>query len=93
MVFCAAGNSGVQDIAFPHNCEIKLNGGEVKANLRGLKGKPGSTKPVDITDLLRLKPNTYNNNLDFIYALTSKGGDSASRNSSQVRHALECSAP
>lgn len=72
MVFCAAGNAGAQDIAFPHQCEIKVNGGEVKANLRGLKNKPGSTRPVDITELLRLKVPNYNNNIEFIYALTQK---------------------
>ncbi|KAI1437693.1 PINIT domain-containing protein [Xylaria sp. CBS 124048] len=72
MIFCAADNSGVQDITFPHQSEFKVNGGEVKANLRGLKGKPGTTRPVDITDLLRLKPSVYNNNVEFTYALTTK---------------------
>ncbi len=89
MVFCAASNSGVQDVAFPHQCEIKVNGGEVKANLRGVKNKPGSTRPVDITDLLRLKPPAYNNNLEFTYALTNKGRDRTSKSTAtQVRHAL-----
>ena len=72
MIFCAGGSLGTQEIAFPHQCEIKVNGGEVKANLRGLKGKPGSTRPVDITHLLRFKPPTYNNRLEFMYALTNK---------------------
>ncbi|KAI1331282.1 hypothetical protein F5Y16DRAFT_298428 [Xylariaceae sp. FL0255] len=72
MVFCSADNQGVQDIAFPHQSEIKVNGGEVKANLRGLKGKPGTTRPVDITGALRLKPINYNNNVEFTYALTTK---------------------
>ncbi|KAI0542389.1 PINIT domain-containing protein [Xylaria digitata] len=72
MVFCAADNNSVQDISFPHQSEFKVNGGEVKANLRGLKGKPGTTRPVDITGSLRLKPPTYNNNVEFTYALTNK---------------------
>jgi E3 SUMO-protein ligase PIAS1 len=72
MVFCAGDNVGVQDIAFPHQSEIKVNGGEIKANLRGLKGKPGSTRPVDITDSLRLKQHNYVNNIEFTYALTNK---------------------
>lgn len=76
MVFCAAANSGVQDVAFPHQCELRVNGGEVKANFRGLKNKPGSTRPVDVTDLLRLKPPTYTNSIDFIWALTSKASSS-----------------
>lgn len=72
MLFCAAGNSGLQDIAFPYQSEFKVNGGEVKANLRGLKGKPGTTRPVDVTDSLRLKPINYNNSIEFTYALTDK---------------------
>lgn len=72
MAFCAASNQGFQDICFPYQSELKVNTGEVKANLRGLKNKPGSTRPVDITDLLRLRPPTYNNKVEFTYALTSK---------------------
>ncbi|KAI1634156.1 PINIT domain-containing protein [Biscogniauxia mediterranea] len=72
MVLCAGDNEGIQDIAFPYQSEIKVNGGDVKANLRGLKGKPGSTRPVDITDTLRLKQYNYTNNVEFIYALTQK---------------------
>lgn len=71
MVFCAGDNNGVQDIAFPHQSEIKVNGNEVKANLRGLKNKPGSTRPVDITSFLRLK-NDNRNLVEFTYALTQK---------------------
>ncbi len=73
MVFCASeGSSMKHDIAFPHQSEVKVNGGEVKANLRGLKNKPGSTRPVDITDQLRLKPPNYPNNVELTYALTNK---------------------
>lgn len=72
MVFCAGENRGPQDIAFPHQSEVKVNGGEVKANLRGLKNKPGSTRPVDITKELRLKVLHYTNNVELTYALTSK---------------------
>ncbi|KAK4455970.1 E3 SUMO-protein ligase pli1 [Podospora aff. communis PSN243] len=72
MLFCAAGNTGEQDIAFPHQAELKVNGDEIKANLRGLKNKAGSTRPVDITGSLRLRPSSYINSVDFTYALTSK---------------------
>src|ERR1700710_2933653 len=64
MVFCAAEGQGRQDIAFPHQSEIKVNGGDIKANLRGLKNKPGSTRPVDITKELRLKVLAYTNNVE-----------------------------
>lgn len=72
MVFCAGDISGIQDISFPHQSEIKVNSSEIKANLRGLKGKPGSTRPVDITDALRLKQYNYENKVEFTYALTQK---------------------
>ncbi|KAG6007720.1 hypothetical protein E4U54_008792 [Claviceps lovelessii] len=71
MIFCADDTSGLQNVAFPHQSELKVNADEIKANLRGLKNKPGSTRPVDITHALRLKPN-YINNVEFTYALTNK---------------------
>lgn len=76
MVFCAGevfpSFSRESEIAFPHNVELKCNSDEVKVNLRGLKNRPGSTKPADITDFLRKKPPNYPNIVEMIYALTSK---------------------
>jgi E3 SUMO-protein ligase PIAS1 len=73
MAFCLGDTNLMrQDISFPHQSEIKVNGGEVKANLRGLKNKPGSTRPVDLTTYLRLKPATYPNRIEMTYALTTK---------------------
>lgn len=74
MVFCAAEDKPGQDIAFPHQSEVKVNGGDIKANLRGLKSKPGSTRPVDITKELRLNLPAYGNLVEMTYALTSKAG-------------------
>lgn len=73
MIFCASDTSGLQNVTFPHQSELRVNTDEVKANLRGLKNKPGSTRPVDITHALRLKPH-YVNNIEFTYALTNKVG-------------------
>lgn len=72
MLFCAGDNVGVQHVAFPQQSEIKINGGDFKANLRGLKNKPGSTRPVDITGALRLKQSNYPNKVELTYALTQK---------------------
>lgn len=72
LVFCANGTTPIQDIAFPYQCELRVNGEEVKANLRGLKNKPGSTKPVDVTHLLRFRPPSYTNRIEVTYALTQK---------------------
>lgn len=74
MVYCAADPITpytLADIAFPHQVEIKVNEDEVKANLRGLKNKPGSTRPADITKLLRIRAN-FRNQMKVTYALTQK---------------------
>ena len=75
MVFCAADTGtpafAQHDIAFPHQVELKVNLDEVKANLRGLKNKAGSTRPADITNFIRKKPG-YNNVVVLTYALTQK---------------------
>ena len=60
------------DVAFPYQVELKVNRDEVKANLRGLKNKPGTTRPADITDYLRVKPPGYLNEVVLTYALTHK---------------------
>ncbi|KAI8966869.1 zf-MIZ-domain-containing protein [Daldinia sp. FL1419] len=72
MVFCGSESMGLQDIQFPHQSEVKVNDDDVKHNLRGLKNKPGSTHPVDITPFLRLKQTNYTNKVEFTYALTTK---------------------
>ncbi|KGO70343.1 Zinc finger, RING/FYVE/PHD-type [Penicillium expansum] len=75
MVYCAADSGLTQytksDIAFPHQVELKVNLDEVKANLRGLKNRPGTTQPADVTNWIRKKPN-YPNNIVMTYALTQK---------------------
>ena len=75
MVYCAVDNGLAAytklDIAFPHQVELKVNLDEVKANLRGLKGKPGTTRPADITDQLH-KTEKYRNVVSLCYALTTK---------------------
>ena len=74
MVYCALESSAPVNkshITFPHQIEIKINGDEVKANLRGLKNKPGSTRPADITKLLRVKAG-YENTMLITWALTTK---------------------
>ncbi|KAF1832764.1 zf-MIZ-domain-containing protein [Decorospora gaudefroyi] len=60
------------DIAFPSQIEVKINDEEVKANYKGLKNKPGSTRPADLTDFVRFKVANQRNNLHITYALTQK---------------------
>ena len=74
MVFCATENpTGMRsNINFPHQVELKCNGQEVKGNLRGLKNKPGSTKPADVTPYLTKRQLGFVNNIELVYALTNK---------------------
>lgn len=60
------------DITFPSQIEVRINGDEVKANYKGLKNKPGSTRPVDITEFVRTTPANHRNALVVTYALTQK---------------------
>ena len=75
MIFCAAespSGSLRAEISFPHQVELKCNDQDVKANLRGLKNKPGSTRPADITSFLKKKIPRFPNNIEMVYALTTK---------------------
>ncbi|GAO18201.1 hypothetical protein UVI_02022680 [Ustilaginoidea virens] len=58
MIFCAGDMVGVQNVAFPHQSELKVNNDEIKANLRGLKNKPGSTRPkfYIVANLCKITP-------------------------------------
>jgi len=60
------------DIAFPSQIEVRVNDDEVKANYKGLKNKPGSTRPADITDFVRTKVANQRNSILITYALTQK---------------------
>lgn len=72
-VFCAVSHYDSTwkpcDIAFPGHSELKINTTDIRANLKGLKNKPGSTRPVDITPFLG-KKNAPRNLLELVYALT-----------------------
>ncbi|KAF1967030.1 hypothetical protein BU23DRAFT_516972 [Bimuria novae-zelandiae CBS 107.79] len=63
------------DITFPSQIEVRVNQDEVKANYKGLKNKSGTTRPADITDLLRTGPANYRNTIAITYALTQKASE------------------
>jgi E3 SUMO-protein ligase PIAS1 len=63
------------DITFPSQIEVRVNGKEVKSNYKGLKGKPGSTRPADITSCVSITPANTRNTLIVTYALTQKASD------------------
>lgn len=55
-------------IEFPSPNEILFNGHKITENVRGLKNKPGTAKPADLTTYIRPSPQI--NTLDLIYAYT-----------------------
>lgn len=77
MIYCAAERRpgephGPVHIALPHQLELKVNGEEVKGYSKGLKNKPGTTKPIDITVFARTKLAGYRNSILVMYALTKE---------------------
>ena len=58
-------------VSFPNQIELKVNDMEVKSNFKGLKNKPGSTKPADITSSIK-KFHGHPNTIHLTYALTTK---------------------
>ena len=73
LLYCGKGANVYSqiDVEFPNQLEVKINNDDVKANFKGLKGKPGTTKPADITDKIRKNPG-YQNQLRITYALTKE---------------------
>ncbi|KAG0039773.1 SUMO ligase siz1 [Podila clonocystis] len=74
MVFCGWADSSPQQpilMEFPSVCEIKVNGRVLEANLRGMKNKPGTVSPANITRLCRMENADYNK-VEFIYANSTK---------------------
>ncbi|KAG5437596.1 hypothetical protein PCANB_000633 [Pneumocystis canis] len=73
-LFCTATDSaafGLALIEFPAHVDLKVNGKHVNANTRGLKKKPGTAPPVDITNLLFLDSKLINK-IEIIYSNTEK---------------------
>ncbi|KAL1748459.1 PINIT domain-containing protein [Schizophyllum fasciatum] len=52
-------------IEFPPTCEVRVNGVQITANLKGLKKKPGTAPPPDITKLVR--QNGTQNRVEMVY--------------------------
>ncbi|KAG4303918.1 hypothetical protein PORY_002662 [Pneumocystis oryctolagi] len=73
-LFCTATDSaafGLALIEFPTHIDLKVNGKQLNANTRGLKKKPGTAPPIDITNFLFLDSKLINK-IEMIYANTEK---------------------
>ncbi|TCD69924.1 SUMO ligase siz1 [Steccherinum ochraceum] len=53
-------------IDFPPTCEVRVNSVQLQANLKGMKKKPGTAPPPDLTKSIRLTPNAQNR-IEMIY--------------------------
>lgn len=62
------------DVAFPHHFEVRINGDELKWNFKGLKNKAGSTRPADMTELLRKVPPKFSNSIQISHAYNAQVG-------------------
>lgn len=60
--------NGFTFVQFPAPNEIRMNNHQIKDNVKGLKNKPGTAKPANLTPYV--KPFTEPNTLEFIYAFT-----------------------
>lgn len=83
LLFCgelAGGQSNTPvDIAFPPQIEIRVNDQEVKSNTKGVKNKPGSAKPVDITPFIKKQSGAPSNSVAMTYLTASSSKVSARR--------------
>lgn len=59
-------SSGPCPIEFPATCEVRVNNSPLIANLKGVKKKPGTAPPADVTNLVR-KAQGVGNALEMIY--------------------------
>lgn len=78
------------DITFPSQFEVRVNGDDVRANYKGLKNKPGSTRPADITSVVRKNPANYRNSFIATYALTQKASSDTLSFAAIVATSVEC---
>ncbi|KAK9475905.1 PINIT domain-containing protein, partial [Lipomyces japonicus] len=58
------------DVNFPLSMEIRVNQKPVAVNTKGIKNKPGTAKPADLTSFLVLQPD-FKNTVEVYYAYTS----------------------
>lgn len=75
LLLCGAFEVGVPvtqsaNIEFPIPLEIYVNGAQLKENVKGIKGKPGTARPANITKLISRSPSL--NKIEMVYAGSKK---------------------
>lgn len=79
MLYCTGdlSQSSSMEISFPSQIEIRVNDTQYTGNLRGVKKKPGTTRPADITPLCKRAVPGVINDIHITYAATDKVGMAA----------------
>ncbi|CAJ0897320.1 1061_t:CDS:2, partial [Entrophospora sp. SA101] len=71
-LFCSDGKNQQEALVeFPNICLIRVNKTNIETNLKGIKNRPGTVHPQDITKFCRLDI-SYENKIEFYYENTSK---------------------
>lgn len=76
LVYCSGDSDRFSrrvNISFPAQMEIRVNNEVFTGNTRGIKKKPGTTRPADITSFIKKGVN-YPNSFAVTYAATDKVG-------------------
>lgn len=75
--------SPICPVEFPPTCEVRVNGVQLSANLKGLKKKPGTAPPADLGKSVRTSTGAVNR-VEMIYV------NSQQPVQSKVRHIRSC---
>lgn len=59
-------HTGPCPIEFPPTCEVRVNNGQITANTKGLKKKPGTAPPADLGKTVKMTPQSQNR-VELIY--------------------------
>lgn len=75
LLLCGEANPNVPStpdahVAFPAPLEIHVNGTHCRDNVKGIKGKPGTARPANITRLVNRTPEV--NKIELVYAANTK---------------------
>ena len=63
-------------IEFPATCEVRVNSTLLSANLKGIKKKPGTAPPADISKVVKMTPGTQNR-VEMVYVNSQANNNSA----------------
>lgn len=66
-------SNSICPIEFPPTCEVRVNANLLSANLKGIKKKPGTAPPADISKVVKMAAGSPNR-VEMIYVNSQTGG-------------------